>query len=275
VRHLLIQSDDGSKGRSFRAELICYASANTLFDLASNIDRDTVRPVFCVLACADAEAAPVIANLRLGRKAKMWEHNSYGARESSETFDFLKSAKYAIVPQKHPEGVIVTVYQHDLLRSDVAMVDPKGVSFVLLPDATWLAPVSAEAVAHVQRWLDLQVRDSGERVPTPEQIEYITRVCFLWAKQIFARAKGPIPKDARFFSQALTAMLGAGLASFTTERSYGWHTKSFGEHEHVGFRTWGLSRLGMSDGIAVKASHEAIETLLAEQVSMYYRMVKE
>ena len=231
MRHILIQSDDGAKGRSFRAELLACATANALWEPAQG--SDTVRPVFAMLGCADAEAAPVVANIRLGRKAKVWESKYGSPRETNDVFEFLKSAKYAIASQRHPEGVIVTLYQHELIRHDVAMVDPAGVAFVLLPDESWLAPEQPEAFEHVREWLGLTVRDAHDPLPTEEQVKYITRVCFLWAKQVFARAKGPIPKDARFFAQALTAMLDCGLASFSAERSYGWN-RTFGSRERLG-----------------------------------------
>lgn len=271
MRHLLIQSDDGAKGRSFRAELLAYATANALWEPAQG--ADTVRPIFAMLGCADAEAAPVVANIRLGRKAKMWESKYGTPRETNDVFEFLKSAKYTIASQRHPEGVIVTLYQHDLIRHDVAMVDPNGVEFVLLPDESWLAPEQPDAEAHVKSWLSRQEPGKYNPMPSDEQVRYIGRVCFLWAKQIFARAKGPIPKDARFFAQALTAMLGAGLASFSAEKSYGWN-RTFGEHSRLGFTTWGLDRVKMAPGIAVKATHAEIEALLAEQVSQFYQMTE-
>lgn len=272
MKHLLIQSEDGQKGRSFRAELVAYATANALWEPAQ--DSDTIRPVFALLACSDAEASPVVANLRLGRKAKVWVANSYGERETNDVFEFLKSAKYQIAQQRHQEGWLVHVYIHELIRYDVAMVDPKGVKFVLLPAEEWLAPPQPDAEAHVRAWIERVPREKGGPVPTDEQLAYICRVSFLWAKQIFARSKGPIPKDVRFFSQALTAMLGTGLASFSAEKGYGWYSRAFGQHSHLGFVTYGLEAAKHGMGIAVKAKHEELEKLLADQVTLFFEMVK-
>jgi len=266
-KSIIISSEGSEKGRSFRAELLAYASADSLWEIGSGADRDKIRPVFALLACAEAEASPFVANLRLGRKAKIWEDNKPDRGE----IEFLKSAKYEFKAQRHPEGVLVQAYQHDMIRFDLAMVDPEAVKFVLLPSATDLAPVDASALAHVQKWAE-RLRGKRSDLPDYADIIVIQKLCYLWAKQIFTRARGPIPKDARFFSQALAAMLDQGGATFAAPR---YSSRGFGMHERFGFDTWGLERVGMGPGLCVSANHADVDALLAEQVEIYYDMVKE
>lgn len=269
-KSIVISSEGSEKGRSFRAELLAYATANSLWEIGAGAEHDKIRPVYALLACAEAEASAVIANLRMGRKAKISDSSS----SLSQEIEFLKSAKYEFKAQRFAEGVIVQVYQHDMLRFDLAMVDAERVSFILLPSIADLAPVSEVAVQHVKRWAE-RLRQTRTTIPNEADISAIVSLSYLWAKQVFTRARGPIPKDVRFFSQALAAMLDQGAATFATPKSYGWQSSGFGRRDHFGFDTWGLDRVGMGPALCIHAKHNDVDALLAEQVAIYYEMVSE
>jgi len=268
MRFLRVESKDNSKGRSFRGEIVAYATANSFWEGGENASRELIRPVFAVFACSDAEARPFQANLQCGNKAQCF--NDYG-REDREKWEFMRSAKYTYIQQKHPEGVFVKAYLHELFRDDAAMVDPDEVKFILLPAKDWLAPHDQRVANHLRAWCGkIDWKERSVQTPTDEQIETIVRTCHIWARQIAVRTKLPIPNDARFFAQALASCLLVGVSTFSGEKG-GW-SRPFGMNG--GFYHEGLDLFGMSTGIATKAKHEDVAKVFAEQVEIFFEMTK-
>lgn len=268
MKFLRVESKEDSKGRSFRGEVVCYASANGYWEGGENAGRELIRPVYAVFACSDAEARPFTANLQCGNKAQCF--NDYGHDDRTK-WEFLRSAKYSFVPQKHPEGVFVQVYLHDLVRDDAAMVDPDWVKFILLPAKEWLAPDDPKVEAHLVKWrAGIDWKGINKTAPCDADLANIEYSCHLWAKQIAVRTKLPIPNDARFFAQALAACLLHGVSTFSGE-GRGWQPP-FGENG--GFATEGLDRFGLSIGIATKAKHEDIAKVFAENVEIFFGMTR-
>jgi hypothetical protein len=269
MKFLRVESKDNSKGRSFRGEIVAYACADSYWEGGENANRDLTRPVFAVFACSDAEARPFQANLQCGNKALVFSDHGY--EEKGKRWEFMRSAKYTYVQQKHPEGVFIQAYLHELFRDDAAMVDPNEVKFILLPAKDWLAPEDARAANHVLSWARrIDWKALHRPAPTDEHVETIVRTCHLWARQIAVRTKLPIPNDARFFAQALAACLLVGVSTFHGE-GRGWHPP-FGEHG--GFCHEGLELFGLSRGIATKAKHEDIAKVFAEQVEIFFGMTR-
>ena len=269
MKFLRVESKDDSKGRSFRGEVVAYASANSFWEGGENAGRELIRPVFAVFACSDAEARPFAANLQCGNKAQVYNH--YGHEEKGTRWEFMRSAKYTYAQQKHPEGVFVTAYLHELFRDDAAMVDPEEVKFILLPAKDWLAPHDQRVMDHLQAWCgQIDWKERSVQVPTDAQIETIARTCHLWARQIAVRTKLPIPNDARFFAQALASCLLHGVSTFSGE-GRGWRS-SFGTNG--GFYHEGLDLFGMSNGVATKAKHEDVAKVFAEQVEIFFGMTR-
>jgi hypothetical protein len=270
MKFLRVESKEDAKGRSFRGELVCYATADSYWEGGENASRDLVRPVFAVFACSDAEARPFQANLQCGNKAQIF--SDYGYEEKGTRWEFMRSAKYSFVPQKHPEGVFIQAYLHEFVRDDATMVDPKEVKFILLPDIEWLAPEDPRVVDHLRAWFSrIDWKDRGVNAPMDEQVTTIARTCHLWARQIAVRTKLPIPNDARFFAQALAACLLHGVSSFGIGDSRGWN-RTFGETQD--FKTSGIELFGLSSGIATKASHEDVAKLFAENVEIFFGMTR-
>lgn len=267
MKFLRVESKEDSKGRSFRGEIVCYATANSFWEGGENAGRDLIRPVFAVFACSDAEARPFQANLQCGNKAQCF--NDYGHDDRTK-WEFMRSAKYTYVQQKHPEGVFVQAYLHDLFRDDAAMVDPNEVKFILIPSVEWLAPEDARVLDHLQAWADkIDWKERYTEAPKDDALVLIARSCHLWARQIAVRTKLPIPNDVRFFAQALASCLLVGASTFSGDKS-GW-TRSFGVNG--GFVCEGLERYGLSSGIATKAKHEDIAKIFAECVDIFFAMV--
>jgi len=269
VKYLRVESKEESKGRSFRGEVVCYASANGYWDGGENAGRDLIRPVFAVFACSDAEARPFQANLQCGNKAQVFSDHGY--QEKGTYWEFMRSAKYTYVQQKHPEGVFVQAYLHDLFRDDSAMVDPDEVKFILIPAIEWLAPDDQLVNEHLFAYFsNVDWKERSCKGPSEAQAEIIARSCHLWAKQIAVRTKLPIPNDARFFAQALAACLLHGVSTFSGD-GRGWQPP-FGENG--GFACEGLELFGLSSGIATMAKHEDIAKVFAENVEIFFDMTR-
>lgn len=236
---LVIEPQKEGKGRSFRATLVSYVEAPGMLPKGN----DTTRPVFMVLAGSDNELRPFVANLRLGRKAT----TGYKSREK---YEILKSAGFQCAWQRAALGSLVTLFAPDLFCLDPGMVDPKGVSFVLLPAKSWLGPLAVRLPACVPEDCEADVRALA-----PLFIAYLDR-----------RTRCPLIPDERFYAQVLAHALDEGLASFAGGSSYG--RDAWGVNG--GLKVVDIEAAGYGRALLFRSSHEQLETFLAEQVKTYF-----
>lgn len=237
---IVIEPQKEGKGRSFRATLLSYVEAGVLWPRGN----DTFRPVHMTLAGSDNELRPFVANLRTGKKAVA----GYKGREK---YEVLKSAGFQCAWQRHALGSLVTIFAPDLFCLDPGMVDPKGVSFVLLPSREWLKPSSVALPACVP-----EAQADDVRALAPLFIAYLDR-----------RTRCPLIPDERFYAQVLANALEQGLATFSRKTEYG--NTEWGVHGR-GFREVGIEDAGYARGVLFHASHETLEAFLAEQVKTYF-----
>lgn len=240
MRELTIQPQDSGKGRAFRATLVAHAVYRHVVPDGGN----TTRPVFMVLAGTETALRPFVANLRLGRKAE----DGIGRR--GETFEVLKSAGYAVAWQRAPKGALVTVYHPELFCLDPGMVDPKGVTFAILPARGWLRPSAVPVPDYVPE----------------DRVEDVRALAPLFTGYLDRRTRCPLIPDPRFAVQCLAAALDQGLAAFSSRDRW---SRGWGEGG-LGFSTHGLEDAGYGPGLAFAAGHESLETFLAEQVRIFY-----
>ena len=284
LQEVAILPESGKKGRSFRALALASATADGLWPGGATKKGDVTRPVMAVFLGSEAEMRPFAANLQLGRVASTSEE-SYRRRGRQSGYEFLKSAGYKQIWQRHPEGAILTVYLPDLYTLDPGMVDPTGARFAIAPTAAWAAaqeiPV-AEMVRHARRLPIVREvntlpeekwqRDRFEKSLPDEKLAALASIAWLFAAYLDRRTRVPIVADGRFYLQVMLACLKRGLASWSVvEHSYG--TKPFGEHPDLGFFENLAEGCGLLPGIAFKATHEEVEAVLAEEVEVFYKVV--
>lgn len=254
------------KGRSFSALCLASVEADSLWD-GGQTNLDEKRPVWAMFAGSEQELRPFMANLRTGRRIE-FPLITYGR---NKRMSFLKSAKHAISWQREVEGTAATVYLPDLFQMDPGMVDPAGAAFVVLPTDAWsksqvidLAPL----VQHVKPLVPLGY--DREPVLTDDAIAEMIPLAFLFAAYLDRRTRCPLLADGRFYLQLMLACLAEGLASMpsTTTSSY---SSQWGIQHRFGFSTSGTEELGISQGIAFKAEHPAIDKILAEQVALFFQ----
>jgi hypothetical protein len=266
MRSLTIETGDGSKGRSFSATVLAYATASALWDGGA---AEATRPVFLQLACSEAEARPVLANLQGGRKAVM---RGEECLSKGDRVELLRSAGYVFRQQRFAEGVILTAYLHELFVFDPGLVDPAGVRFVLMPSR---ARLEAEAQRFDRRAIEAHVRRLGYKSEDPRLWCWLAPMAALFCAAVARRSPLPIPPDPRFWAQLYCAALTAGIASWGISTRYGSPIEgTFGEAGALGFREVDTAAVGLAPGVACMTSHVALEELLAEQVVLFERKVR-
>lgn len=242
MRDLVIQPKEHGKGRAFGATLIAHVTADRLW--AAGSQGDSTRPVYMALAGTETELRPFVANLRLGRKA---EHGYKGR----EKFEVLKSAGFQVAWQRAPAGCLVSIFAPDLFCLDPGMVDPKGVSFCVLPAKAWLRP------------LDVPVPVC---VPDERRADVLS-LASLFIAYLDRRTRCPLVPDPRFYVAVLAGALEQGLASWS--RGGAWGTREWGRHD-TSFVEDGTDLVGLAPGVVFRSSHDELEAFLAEQVKAHF-----
>ncbi len=252
------------KGRTFRALSLATVEADPLW---SDTKTDDIRPVWAMFAGSEQDIRPFMANLVLGRKAQYV--SEYSNSRSKETrMELLKSAGYQVTYQREAEGTIATAFLPDLFQLDPGMVDVDGVKFILLPSREWVSQQVldvAPLVKHAARLNPLVNADT---------LAYLAPVSFLFATYLDRRTRCPLLADGRFYLQLLLACLTEGLASFSCERGGYYRERLFGVNPAFQFVEKDTGSVGLLPGIVFKSSHSAIEAVLAEQVSVFFKMTR-
>ncbi len=243
MKELTIEPKTEGKGRSFSATLVACVEARDVVPRGN----DTIRPVFMALAGTDQELRPFVANLRTGKKAEV----STGYRRGDK-YEILKSAGYQCTWQRTPKGTVVTLFAPDLFCLDPGMVDPKGVTFCMLPSRAWLKP------------LDVPV---PKCVPA-DRADDVRSLAALFVAYLDRRTRCPLVPDPRFYVNVLAGALDEGLATFSRTDAHRYQHawgESSGRYDEEG-----TEHLGMAPGIFFCTSHETLETFLAAKVREHF-----
>jgi hypothetical protein len=255
------------KGRAFRAVHLAHLEADSLWE-GGLTDTDAIRPVWLMVGGTEAEIRPFITNLQLGKKAEFVGRY----RSENKRFELLRSAGYQYtwqrIVEKMPDGrvdakAIVTAYLPDLFRGDLGMVDPKGVSFCLLPPNEWIAASSIDTAAAVSH-----VRKTYGKVGVPisdEELHRLVPIALLFCSFLDRRTRCPMVADTCFYLQLFCSALAQGVAGWTRDDvPNGW-----GRHARFRLNEVGIADVRLTAGYACHATHTELETLLTEQVKIY------
>ncbi len=246
MKELVITTDEGSKGRSFRAVLLSYATSKHLWTGGAT---DNMRPIYATIACSAAESLPFVRNLQAGRKAHVRDADARG--KDTTIFECLKSADYSWAAQAHPEGVVWTCYLQSLYRIDAGMVDPEGVKFAIV------AADQPDPDAALVNWL------AGRFERPSDEMVSVVRWAPLFAAYLNSRSRCPLIPEPRFYALMLASMLAASHACMGNREAYSrlpeWGRSGINYHEY------------QCSGIVCNVTHERLEPLLAECVRVYER----
>lgn len=273
-RRIVIRSGEVGQGRSFEAQVLALVDA----PVWPSAHPDKVRPVYVMLGAREGDAAPVVANLRMGREAS-YDDGSKGDAKRWPAFELLKSANYAYVPaQKHEVGLrdgkngalvsvagyAIQMYVPDLLRVDPGMVDPEAIRFCVVPTRDQIAASQVDVsavIAHLRaRGLVKPAEDGRYRDDRfgEEEVAALAPLAPIFAAYLNRRTYKPLPIDQCFFVQLLVACLYQGCA----RRASGKYSDRY--------REVGLADVGLMPGVAFYSGHLAFDRLLASQVARYF-----
>lgn len=247
----LVIAPKGDKGRSFSANLLAHAHANTLWE--NGTSGDCHRPVWMVVGGTEQEMKAFNANLLTGKKAEI--SSDHGYRQRGEKFEILKSAGYMHHSCKIGGGMVTTFYLPDLLRLDPGMVDPAGVKFVVIPALAW---VSAQRFDLAAARLRLQSLGAEGKV-TDEALHVALAEGSLLLAYLDRRCRFPIPFSPVFGAWLLQAMETA-RALFRTSHQY----------DRGRYRIDGESHVNALPGYAVQATHEQLGEILSAEVRRWH-----
>jgi hypothetical protein len=269
MRDLVIEPKTGKKGRSFRAVLMASIEADLLW-LGGMTDTDALRPVWAMFGGSDQELRSFITNLTLGRKAIFKTKNTNYRRTKDEKLEILKSSGYRVFWQREAEGSIATIFLPELFQLDPGMVDPGGVKFVLAPSQEWFEKQRIDTTPLIHH-----ARKCGYHDLTPEQLEDLATLSYLFAAYLDRRTRCPLVADGRFYIQVMLACLKQKLASFSViaDRHYYGEETPFGQHPSNMYYEVGTKGVGLQPGLAFRADHTTLETLLSQEVSTYFSII--
>lgn len=267
MRDLVIAPQNGRKGRSFAAVFMASIEADLLWT-GGMTDTDNQRPVWAMFGGSDQELRSFMGNLSLGRKA-IFNKPSSGYRRKDQCLEILRSAGYQIFWQRETEGSIATIFLPELFQLDPGMVDPGGAKFVLAPSQEWIDSQNINTdplIEHAQR--------CGYELPQ-DQFETLAVLSYLFAAYLDRRTRCPLVADGRFYLQIMLSSLRNELASFSTlsEHHYYGEKPDFGKHPANLYHEAGTSNVGLTSGLAFRADHTTLETLLSKEVSTYFDLV--
>jgi hypothetical protein len=166
------------------------------------------------------------------------------------------------------------------------MVDPKGIKFVVVPGLGYLTKqavvMPVEEVVDYARALHMakeaneperdwqgHVQQGWTEPLSREVLAKWVPLSYLFTLYLSNRSRAPIPPDPKFYMQLLLACFKQGLASLSTADSYS-REKRFGHNVKYGFTEEGTEEGGLSGGVAFSATHEELESLLAETCADYF-----
>jgi hypothetical protein len=267
MRDIVIAPQTEGKGRSFAAVCVGTIEADSLWD-GGQTATENMRPVWALFAGSDAELRPFMANLRTGRKAQFIKGTGYYGKKQ-ERLETLRSAGYQIAWQREAEGSLATMYLPEIFQIDPGMVDTREVRFIVLPSVDWAPAQIIDPGPIVQH-----ARKLGGPLGS-EEIAALVPLAFLFCAYLDRRTRRPIYSDGRFHMQLLLACLTQGLASWPTDDSYRWRPdrEKFGRHSHFQFRQTTTEAARVGEGLAFHATHEQVDTILAEQVQQFFAVI--
>lgn len=252
---------DTARGRSFRATCLAYVRADKFWQEGRG---DALRPIWAMFAGSDAEVRAFAANIRAGRRA-VFASERGRSMSSAPPVELLRSAGYEFSWQRELEGSIFTAHVPRFFRIDPGLVDPEGVSFVLLSEAAWLRRQGVDCagpMGHARR-LGYEVDEDG--------FETIAPAAHLFAAMLDRRTRCPILSDPRFFVQLLLACLRHKLATLSRRSEYG--GEGFGVNHELGLESHGLEEVGLARAVAFRASHSDVEAMLAQETKVFFDKV--
>ena len=252
----------------------------------------TLRPVFLDFCGSESEHRAFVANLRMGRAAKIGD--------SSETLELLRSEPYTYAPpQRSAAGIRQIVYYGDLFDLEPKTPSQDTVEVAVMPPASLLnslTPAEIGACSAALKLTNAAIEAERERIQTKnEKVEHwrrrhdlpspielsIDALCY-WALaarelavRLDARTRFPIPQTAEFRAILLQTLLAQSLLALADDNPLrglipGWRRDAALKLRRPD--AWGTAPVdaGYLAPIALSMSQAKLGELLAELARDYF-----
>jgi hypothetical protein len=228
---------EGRKSRIFRAELLCFVTANRLWELGASAKEGILRPVLLAYAATDQEARAVTANLRAGRPIVEDTRSSSRLR-----IELPRSAGFQLETHSRDGGTLTLAYLRSAFALQPSIAEGDRVEFLCMPPAWWIAREAATLAEFGQDAAD------------------VARASYFIA-HLDARSPLPIANDHRFHLELYRAALAAD-----------WCQQPAGSPgASAGFAALGCEALGFEPPLLVSASQQEFSAFLAEQTAKHLK----
>ncbi|HEV3074633.1 MAG TPA: hypothetical protein VHB47_09475 [Thermoanaerobaculia bacterium] len=226
---------EGRKSRIFRAELVCFVTANRLWELGATAKEGILRPVLLAYAATEQEARAFTANLRTGRPIVEDTRSSSKLR-----FELPRSAGFQLETHSRDGGTLTLAYLRPAFALQPSIAESDRVEFLCMPPAWWVA------------------REAVTLTAFGEDAADVARAAYFVA-YLDARSPLPIANDHRFHLE----LYRAARAAHWTRRP----TRA--DRASAGFAAEGCAALGFEPPLLVSASQQEFSAFLAEQTAKH------
>ena len=228
---------EGRKSRIFRAELLCFVTANRLWELGTTAKEGILRPVLLAYAATEQEARAFTANLKAGRPIVEDTKSSIKLR-----FELPRSAGFQLETHSRDGGTLTLAYLRSAFALQPSIAERDRVEFLCMPPTWWVA------------------REAATLAQFGEDAADVARASYFVA-YLDARSPLPIANDHRFHLE----LYRAAQATTWTKRPTGAARAS------TGFAAEGCTAVGFEPPLLVSASQTEFSAFLAEQTAKHLR----
>jgi hypothetical protein len=242
-----IEQEEEGKGRTFSGTVLSYISSDSHWESGGS---DRLRPSFLVVATTEAQIRPLVANLRMGKKATISGDN-HTHRDGK--LEILKTSKMSVFYQRVSNAATATFVAPEIYDSNPGMVDPSGIKFILFPRRSLVQEIPWNRNRAKAILLSLT-----KRTEIPEWFLPLIDLAPLFAVYLDSRTRCPLINDPAFFLVLMYSCIQGGLAGTWAKSRY--RVKN-GEISSV--YGYAHPQMDLSPPLAFKSDHAAFEAVLA------------
>lgn len=252
-----IEQEEEGKGRTFSGTVLSYISSDSHWESGGS---DRLRPSFLVVATTEAQIRPLVANLRMGKKATISgdNHTHWDGK-----LEILKTSKMSVFYQRVSNAATATFVAPEIYDSNPGMVDPREINFILYPRSSLVQKIPWDR--NRAKAILLLLTKSTE---IPDWFLPLIDLAPLFAVYLDSRTRCPLINDPAFFLVLMYSCIRRGIAGTWTKSRYRVDT---GEISSV--YGYAHPQMDLASPLAFKSDHAAFEAILAPVAQWFMQNV--